>query len=130
MKFSFIVFSILFSSMAFSQVNGSGTISIGNGQTTIGISIGNNNPNQSQLVQRVLLLERAVRDLQIQVYNLSVNDLPSAQLFECSLSAFGKTYFGQGSTENIARSNTRKECLKNHNDMFCEDEDMKCSQLQ
>jgi hypothetical protein len=133
MKKMILVLSLLVSQLTLAQtavnVNVNGTIQLGNGQSTVGISVGSSNATTNQLTQRVLLLEQAVRDLQIQVYNLTLNDLPTtADLFECSVSAFGKTYFGEGDTENLARSNARKACLAKESDMFCRD--IKCSKLR
>lgn len=130
MKVLMTAFFLLFSTLSFSQVNGSGVISIGNGQTTIGITVGNNTPNQDQLVQRMLRLERAVRDLQNQVYHLSMSDMPQTTLFECRIDAFGKIYRGEGDTRNVAKSNARKSCEAERNSMFCGDEDMNCDQLR
>ncbi len=120
---------MLISSVSFAQsVSATGEIILGNGQTTVGIRIGNPNPSNTQLVERVLMLERAVQDLQVKVFNLTVNDLPDQSLFECSLEAFGKMYFGQGNTQNIAISNVKKACLAKNNSMFCDKPS--CSQLK
>lgn len=83
------------------------------------------------MIERILLLERAVRDLQIQVYNLSMNDLPSNDLYECRVTPFSRTIRGEGETRALALSNARKACERAHSAMFCDnDSDYQCEKLK
>lgn len=127
-KLIFIALALVSLSSFARDVRGSGEIVIGNGQTTIGIRVGDRSLDQNMMIERILLLERAVRDLQIQVYNLSMNDLPSNDLYECRVTAFGKTYYGQGETNGRALSETRKACTKSWDEMFCRD--IQCDKLK
>ena len=77
----------MFLSMNFSQAQSvndilGGEINLSDGRSTVRISIGNDRFDQRRLIQRVRLLEQAVRDLQDVVYDLQAN--PAQEIkFNC-----------------------------------------------
>lgn len=135
MKIKYFLAFVVLVTLSFSSfaqrpsVSATGRISIGGGRTIVGISVGEGRANREQLTRRILRLEQAVRDLQIQVYNLSQSDLPSRERWECKVTAFSDTYFGRGNSQNLARSNAQRACLEKRSSMFCKDDDIRCSQL-
>jgi hypothetical protein len=108
---------------------GEGRIEIGNGDSTVRISIGNDRDNNIFLTRRVRLLEEAVRDLQDQVYDLRENDFPRERTeteVVCSLkTSFRGTYLGKASTRLEAEALARNACQR-AGAPFCSSEEVKC----
>lgn len=112
MKFLMFVISILFLlPTAYSQ-----EIQLGDGKKTILIDIGGGANSTSQEA-RIRLLERAVRDLQNQVFQLSMNK-PAAQtnLYVCEIMAFGNKYKSEKQAlEYDAREQAKERCTSDNN---------------
>jgi hypothetical protein len=87
----------------------SGRIVLRDGQTTVRISVNDND----QLQYRVRLLEEAVRDLQAQVYDLRDSEQRTRiiKTFVCSMvTPFNGTFIGKASTKTEAEAITRQKC--------------------
>ncbi len=131
MKGLLLMLTMVLTQAAYAQSQGGGYITIGEGRTTIGIRIGSDNSNHTELIQRTLRLEQAVRDLQIQVYNLSQQDIPANEsLFECELFAFSTRYAAEADTQAMASSQARNACLAENHEMHCRRNNIVCTQLR
>jgi len=109
--------ALLISSSLFAQ-NFHATAKLPDG---IRISVGDN--NNRNVMGRMMMLERAVRDLQNRVYQLE-DTRPNFERWSCRVTAFGKTYMDEGTTRNEAENRTIQKCERQNNAMFCED--VKC----
>lgn len=80
------------------------------------------------LEERIYRLERAVAQMQNEVFRLS--DMPRAQASKVSCyleTTFDGTITGSGSTKTEAKGKILKECHdKGTNSIFCKDRDIKC----
>lgn len=104
----------------------------------IRIEIGKNYDRYSneELRRRVYDLERAVAQLQAEVFHLSVRDrlnptypapaATPAKEWTCTLQAFATTYVGEGSTRAKALASVIKQCSDATNAIHCKDSDAKC----
>ena len=119
----------IFGLLLFSFQSFAGEISIGNGKSTIEISIGDDRSDERELNRRVRVLERAVRDLQAKVYNLTQAPVVTEQ-WSCTLTPFTDRYEGNGTTENMARVNASRACSVSESEMFCRAEKAKCLKIQ
>ncbi len=121
---SFILLSV-------SQVNvlaDSGSIVLRDGSRGVRITIGSDRMSERDLRNRVITLEKAVRDLQNEVYNLRDSQPVSQWICEME-DNFGKTYYSVDSesfSESAARRSVKQECQKVRSSMFC-DNRIKCS---
>lgn len=118
MKKVLIIVVLLFvGAQAYSQeITANGNIRLSDGRSTVQISVGNQSSSNAQLAARVILLERAVRDLQDMVYDLRLNDVPAITEIEytCRIeTSFNRTYTatGLGANEQIAENNAREAVM-------------------
>ncbi len=95
-----------------------------NGQTTVLIDL--NSEDQSQ-DRRIHQLERAVRDLQNQVWQLNLQPIRQ-DLFVCIVSAFTSEYRSEKQPlEYDARLQASSRCQDKYHRMHCED--IKCQKV-
>lgn len=104
----------------------------------IRIEIGQNYDRYSndELRRRVYDLERAVAQLQAEVFHLSLKDRmnpkttanPTAPTKEwtCTLQAFGSTHVGEGKTRSKALAKVLKKCSDASDAIHCRESDAKC----
>ena len=106
-----VVFGTVFAHAGKVNVNIETEVTIGGGKKTIIVDVGNQERSAEQRVRR---LERAVRDLQIQVYQLQLNNIQqpiAIAVHTCSLpTSFDGTFLGKGLTEIEARANAVNAC--------------------
>ena len=97
-------------------------IQIGDGKKTILIDVGGGS-NSSNQEARIRLLERAVRDLQNQVFQLSMKQQTPASnnLYVCQVTAFTKQYKSEKQAlEYDAREQVKERCIADNNhEMHC-----------
>jgi hypothetical protein len=112
-----------------------GRISLPQGRSTVQIRVGSRDQHQQQfLIQRILLLEEAVQDLQDIVYTLILRgqggSFPSHQQtkYFCHItSSWNRTFFGEGFTLAEAKNITFQQCInKEQNSMYCQFDRMEC----
>ena len=77
-----IILSMLLSTSVFARTTGD--IRLGDGSTTVRISVGNSNSNNKEMVKRIRRLEMAVSHLQMRVYELEDGNA-GQQNFKCSV---------------------------------------------
>ncbi len=86
--------------------------------------------SKSELRRRVWELERAVYQLQEQVFHLAMDkNRPSyggGQSWTCSIQSFGKTFTSTKPSKGAARAEVLKDCSNASNAMHCDREDVKC----
>ena len=116
--FLFCVMAFSITSTAIAQ-----EIQIGDGKKTILIDVGGGS-NSSNQEARIRLLERAVRDLQNQVFQLSMKQqqpAASANLYICEAQAFTKKYKSEKQAlEYDAREQVKERCISDNNhEMHC-----------
>ncbi|MEO5668503.1 MAG: hypothetical protein ABIR96_10625 [Bdellovibrionota bacterium] len=80
--------------------------------------------SREELERRIWQLERAVWQLQQRVFDLETTKTPTPEKAEswiCTVSAFGATHTGNGSTKAEAMANSINACKKEANDngFFC-----------
>lgn len=96
----------------------------------IRIEIGKNYEGYSnaELKRRVWQLERAVNQLQEQVFQLAMRDSSNrgSGNWTCSLQSFGKTHVAGGNTKASALAQVLKKCSDASNAIHCKEEDAKC----
>ena len=95
------------------------------GRRIIRIEVGNerNNNDSREMGQRIMRLERAVRELQNKVYDLEETTPRSREVtvITCSLpTSFDGIFIGKASTETEARANAVNNC-KRSGAAFCDD---------
>lgn len=104
-------------------------------ETIIRIESGSNYDKYSNedLRRRVWELERAVQQLQNQVFQLAMNGNDSGSTFNgngnnwtCQMSSFGKTLVSSGNTRASALAQVLKKCADNSNAVHCREADAKC----
>ncbi len=126
--------AILLSTILFSMFSSlsikadSGEIILRNGHSGVRISIGDERMNDRDLRRRIVSLEKAVRDLQNEVYNLQ-DTRPSEQWICTMKDNFGKTYYSVDSesfSQMAAQRSVVQQCESVRNAMFC-DNDIRCS---
>ena len=83
----------------------------------------------SDLKRRVWELERAVSQLQAQVFHLAMNNQPlvAANQWTCRITSFMKSYDDTKSTKTAALVSVIKKCSEGTNAIHCKEEDVKCS---
>lgn len=85
--------------------------------------------SESDLKRRVWELERAVAQLQSQVFQLAVNGVatqPQAREWTCQISAFGKHFDETRPTKAAATAAVIKKCAAATHVMHCSDDQVKC----
>ncbi len=85
--------------------------------------------SNQELRRRVWELERAVAQLQDQVFHLSVNQgRPGygGNSWTCHIQSFGKTFTATKSTRGAAQAKILKDCSNATNAMHCKTEDVSC----
>ncbi len=107
--------ALLISSSLFAQ-NFNASIKLPDGSSTVRINVGDN--NNRDVMGRMIMLERAVRDLQNRVYQLE-DSAPSRVNWMCKVTAFSKTFFGEGDSLNQAERRTVEKCQREYDGMFC-----------
>lgn len=80
------------------------------------------------LNNRIKLLERAVKQLQEQVFDLSVQKTTQTKKYTCSLTSnFNKTYIGEGTNLIEAKANVTKACETGEKTgIHCDKNDIEC----
>lgn len=127
--FSTLVLTALVS--GFALIAPSSTVQAGE---PIRIEIGQNYDRYSneELRRRVYDLERAVAQLQAEVFHLSVRDRVSAppqierKEWTCTIQSFGKTHSASAKTRAKALAQTLKKCSDATSSIHCEESDVKC----
>ena len=82
-----------------------------------------------ELRRRVWQLERAVAQLQDQVFQLAVregNSESGSNPWTCRMDAFGTTYVAAGNTRASALAQVIKKCSDGSNAIHCPDSNAKC----
>ncbi len=84
--------------------------------------------SNEELRRRVWQLEKAVTQLQDQVFQLAIrnNDSRSSGPWTCSIQSFGKTLVATGSTKTAATAEALKRCSDATNAVHCHESDVKC----
>lgn len=85
--------------------------------------------SNDDLRRRVWQLERAVAQLQAQVFQLAVSGTPSAAApnpWTCQIQSFGSTHVASGSTRASALALTLKKCSDATNAVHCKESEVKC----
>ena len=112
-----------------------GRISLPQGRSTVQIRVGSRDQHQQQfLIQRILLLEEAVQDLQDIVYTMILHGQnggfqnQSNQKYFCHLtSSWNRTFFGEGYSLAEAKNFTFQQCIsKEQNSMYCQFDRIEC----
>jgi hypothetical protein len=107
-------------------------IELNDGKRIIRIDIGNDRDEGRELTQRLLRLERAVRELQNRVYDLEDDARAPRQVkvTTCLLKTpFDGTFTGKGANELEARKNAVAQCIPTVSFVFCNDSNIKvCSE--
>jgi hypothetical protein len=107
------------------------------------IEVGKNYSSYSneELRRRVWQLERAVSQLQDQVFQLALHNgsnnsgsgsisvsVPSnAAMWTCQIQSFGKTHISSGRTRSSALAQVLKKCSDATNAIHCSESEVKCS---
>lgn len=102
--------------------------------TPIRIEVGKDYEGYSneELRRRVWQLERAVSQLQDQVFELAIRDngtrisIPTTAMWTCTIQSFGKTHVSTGMTKAAAQADALKKCSDATNAVHCHDSDVKC----
>ena len=87
--------------------------------------------SNEELRRRVWQLERAVSQLQDQVFQLAVRNgdsrasAPAAQ-WTCTIQSFGKTLVATANTKSAALADALKRCSDATNAIHCRESDVKC----
>ncbi|MGE4233034.1 MAG: hypothetical protein AB7F43_06870 [Bacteriovoracia bacterium] len=95
----------------------------------IRIQVGKDHKTYSNedLRQRVWQLERAVAQLQEQVFQLAIsNSAPRPRSWTCQMSSFGRTHVASGDTKASALAQVLKKCSDATNAVHCRESDVKC----
>lgn len=82
-----------------------------------------------ELRRRVWNLEKAVAQLQDQVFQLAIRNGGSGRVnnnWTCQIQSFGKTHVASGNTKASALAQVLKKCSDATNAIHCKDEDVKC----
>lgn len=86
--------------------------------------------SNKELKRRVWQLERAVAQLQEQVFQLAMDQqyrpLDDRPLWTCHLQSFGKTHAFTGSTRASALAEVLRKCSENSHSIHCKQEDVNC----
>ncbi len=87
--------------------------------------------SNDDLRRRVWELERAVMQLQAEVFKLSVQNQsggfrPGGLLWTCQIQTFGKTYFATSNSRNSAVAQTLQKCGDASNPVHCRETSVKC----
>lgn len=113
---------ILSSSVAMAQ-----EVQLSDGRRTILIDVGGGGSRDQEM--RVRRLERAVRDLQDQVWQLSVTPVKQ-DIWVCEATPFLDHYRSQKyALEYDAREDVRAKCEAEHNRMHCGDREISCKKI-
>ena len=102
--------------------------------TPIRIEVGKDYEGYSneELRRRVWQLERAVSQLQDQVFELAIRDgstrinIPTTAMWTCTIQSFGKTHVSTGMTKAAAQADALRKCSDATNAIHCHDSDVKC----
>ncbi len=95
----------------------------------IRIEVGKNYSGYSndELRRRVWQLERAVAQLQDQVFQLALkNEGHSNDLWTCTIQSFGKTHVAAGNSKASALAQALKKCSDATDAIHCKESDVKC----
>lgn len=123
-----ILFSILSGLvlMASMPVNAQ-EVRLQNGRSTILIDVGGGNSRDQEM--RIRRLERAVRDLQDQVWQLSVQPIKQ-DIWVCEATPFMDRYTsGKHALEYDAREDVRRQCEAHRHRMHCSDDEITCKRI-
>lgn len=101
----------------------------------IKLDVGRNYDSYSKedLRRRVWQLERAVEQLQNQVFQLAINNNSSGSTlaaggnWTCQIEAFGKIHVAGGNTRASALAQAMKKCSDDSNAIHCPESKAKCS---
>lgn len=115
MKTMLLIMTLCLSVTSFAKAK-KGMIDIGNGETTIKITKGPKSGTTKQLAARILKLEKAVIDLQKEVYNLRSSSASTGEIeYTCTYNPFigsPSEGVGAGSTDEIALNNAKLETVR------------------
>lgn len=129
-KLSFLILSLLIlSTSAFAQRNGGnnndGSVVLRDGRRVILIQVGDDR-DERDMMKRVIRLEKAVMDLQNQVYQLQTN-IPSREITVCSGNFFSVgTIVAKAPTQTEARAKVISQCQAKDGGIFCKEKDVTC----
>lgn len=126
MKFivAMLISVVTVSAFAQSRVR-NGNIDLGNGRSTIRIEIGDDRDDR-EMLRRVRNLERAVRDLQDQVYQLQAQPR-TITLNVCSANFFSVgTIIGKAESRIEAVASVMDQCNRRGGGIFCKERDVRC----
>ncbi len=113
---------ILSSSVAMAQ-----EVQLSDGRRTILIDVGGGESRDQEM--RVRRLERAVRDLQDQVWQLSVAPVKQ-DIWVCEATPFMDRYVsGKYALEYDAREDARRKCEAAYHRMHCSDREISCKKI-
>lgn len=102
-------------------------VQLSDGRRTILIDVGGGGNRDQEL--RIRRLERAVRDLQNQVWQLSVNPVQQ-DIWVCEATPFMDRYVSQKyALEYDARENARAKCEAVRHRMHCTDREIECKKI-
>jgi hypothetical protein len=86
--------------------------------------------SNEELRRRVWQLERAVGQLQDQVFQLALHKGPdpesSSKIWTCQIQSFGKTHIASGNTKASALAQVLKKCSDATNAIHCGESNAKC----
>lgn len=98
-----------------------------NGRSTILIDVGGGNSRDQEM--RIRRLERAVRDLQEQVWQLSVQPIKQ-DIWVCEATPFMDRFVSDKfALEYDAREHARRKCEAEHHRMHCGDREINCKKI-
>lgn len=129
-KLSFLILSLLIlSTSAFAQRNGGnnndGSVVLRDGRRVILIQVGDDR-DERDMMKRVIRLEKAVMDLQNQVYQLQTN-IPGREITVCSGNFFSVgTIVAKAPTQTEARAKVISQCQSKDGGIFCKEKDVTC----
>lgn len=81
--------------------------------------------SNDELRRRVWQLEKAVMQLQNQVFQLSMNQ-GGGGMWTCQMQSFAKTHVASGNTKAAALAQVLKKCGDATNPVHCKEADVKC----
>jgi hypothetical protein len=130
-KIILVVLGLVAFSQAFAQsrVDRNGNIILGNGRTTVRIEVGDSRDDR-EILSRVRRLEQAVRDLQVQVYQLQ-SEPRVITLNACSGDFFSVGYvFAKAESRSEAIARVMTECQRKGGGIFCKQSDVRCELIE
>ena len=121
--------SLLMGTILFASTSASAQeVQLSDGRRTILIDVGGGGSRDQEM--RIRRLERAVRDLQDQVWHLSVQPPVKQDIWVCEATPFMDRYTsGKHALEYDAREDARRQCEARRSRMHCGDNEIKCKKI-